>query len=62
MGDFVQEVEYVSGVWHIAFESLIDLLAKSPEHAYQQRKNDKKGNAKTSFILDIRNPLFKKVI
>ena len=27
----------------------------APEHSYIRRKNDTKGNAKSSFILDIRN-------
>ena len=27
----------------------------APEHAYQRRVDDKAGNAKTSFLFDVRN-------
>lgn len=62
MGNFMQEVAYISGVWKITFKDLVELIKKAPEHAYQQRVKDKKGNAKSSFVLDIRDPLFEKVI
>lgn len=62
MGNFENNVEYINGVWRIPFIDLISLLKVAPEHSYQQRTNDKKGNAKSSFVLDIRNPLFTKVI
>lgn len=62
MGTFENKVQYISGVWRIPFKSLVELLKTAPKHEYQQRKNDQKGNAKSSFVLDIRNPLFTKVI
>lgn len=62
MRDFQQTVEYVNGVWRIPFRQLMPLLKTAPEHRYQQRKNDIQGNAKSSFVLDIGNPLFKKLI
>lgn len=62
MGSFSNEVQYINGVWSIDFKDLIELLKKAPKHEYQQRKNDLKGNARSSFVLDIRNPMFKKVI
>tara|TARA_B110000238_G_C15956108_1_gene365351 strand:+ start:222 stop:776 length:555 start_codon:yes stop_codon:yes gene_type:complete len=62
MGTFINEVDYISGVWKIPFKDLVTLLKDAPEHEYQQRIADKKGNAKSSFILDIRNPAFRKVV
>jgi hypothetical protein len=62
MGSYKNEVEYIKGVWKIDFLNLIEILKVAPLHEYQQRKNDVKGNAKSSFVLDIRNPLFEKVI
>jgi hypothetical protein len=62
MGNFKQEVKYVNGVWSIEFIDLVDILKVSPEHTYQQRISDKKGNAKSSFILNLKNPSFNRVI
>jgi len=62
MGTYSIEVEYINGVWKIPFRDLIQLLKDAPLHEYQQRKDDKKGNARSSFVLDIRNPLFERVI
>jgi hypothetical protein len=61
MGSYFNKVEYINGVWSIKFKSLIEILKKAPIHQYQQRVDDQKGNAKLSFVLDIRNPLFVKV-
>jgi len=62
MGNFENEVEYISGVWQIEFKNLVELIKVAPKHEYQQRKNDQKGNAKSSFVLDIRNNAFNKLI
>lgn len=62
MGNFTNEVEYINGVWKINFNDLLELIKIAPLHEYQQRQNDKLGNAKSSFVLDIRNPSFTKVI
>lgn len=62
MGSNTIEVGYINGVWKIPFQNLIGLLTKAPLHEYQQRKDDKKGNATSSFVLDIQNPLFERVI
>ncbi|WP_422083410.1 hypothetical protein [Ulvibacterium sp.] len=62
MGNFQQTVGYINGVWRIPFKNLVELLKVAPEHSYQQRKNDNKGNAKSSFVLDIRNALFERII
>lgn len=62
MGRTTKEVEFLNGVWSIKFIDLIELLKVSPEHFYQQRVNDTKGNAKGSFVLDIRNQAFERLI
>lgn len=62
MGNYTNEVEYVSGVWRIEFKDLLELIKKAPLHEYQQRKDDQKGNARSSFVLDIRDEHFEKVI
>lgn len=62
MGNYSNAVEYIEGVWKIPFPSLLELLKDAPLHHYKQRENDKLGNAKSSFVLDIRNILFEKVI
>ena len=62
MGSTVKEVQFIEGVWSIKFLDLVELLKVAPEHFYQQRVNDVKGNAKGSFVLDIRNEKFKKVV
>lgn len=61
MGSFTQEVEYISGVWQISFKELNLLLDKAPLHVYQQRRGDTKGNARSSYVLDIRIDKFKRV-
>ena len=61
MGNIQKEVEYIEGVWSITFADLLVLLRVAPEHYYRQRVADKTGNAKSSFILDVRNPAFNKV-
>lgn len=61
MGRYSREVDFLNGVWSINFLELVNLLKLAPEHTYQQRVNDTKGNAKGSFVLDIRNEAFKKL-
>lgn len=62
MGSFINEIEPLKGVWKISFKSLQSIIKNAPLHSYQQRKYDTKGNAKGSYVLDIRNELFEKVI
>jgi hypothetical protein len=58
----VKEVEFLNGVWSIKFLDLVELLKVAPEHMYQQRVNNTKGNAKVSFVLDLRNNAFERLI
>ncbi len=55
------EVNEMSGVWFIPFQKLLALLKKAPLHEYCRRRNDTKGNAKASYVLDIRLPGFVKI-
>ena len=52
----------MKGVWFIPFQDLNLLLEKSPFHAYQQRTKDQNGNAKGSYVLDLKNPAFRQIV
>lgn len=62
MGNLDITVEPFNGVWKVDFLTFNDYLNKSSLHTYQQRISDTKGNAKSSFVCDIREQIFKKVI
>ena len=62
MVSFTQEVEHINGVWKISFQELNKLMDSAPLHEYIQRKDDTKGNARDSYVLDIRNDKFTRVI
>jgi len=49
------KVDYLGGIFRLPFKD-IELMIEggAPEHDYLHRKNDTIGNAKSSFILDIR--------
>jgi hypothetical protein len=51
----------MTGVWRIDFRELRKMCASAPVHKYLRRVNDKVGNAKDSYVLDLRNPAFEKV-
>ena len=52
----------ISGVWMIEFKNALQLIKSAPIHEYIQRRYDMKGNAKGSYVFDLRNELFKQVI
>lgn len=56
------EVEPMLGVWFIPFQQLDKLLQKAPYHEYQQRRWDQKGNAKGSYVLNILDSDFVRMI
>ncbi|MCL2683007.1 MAG: hypothetical protein FWE63_05950 [Bacteroidales bacterium] len=56
------EVDPMEGIWFIPFQNLIEVIKTSPIHTYQQRMNDTKGNARDSYVLDLQNPLFTKIV
>jgi hypothetical protein len=46
---------HLAGVFKVGFSKLREMVeAGAPEHAYLRRINDKAGNAKTSFLFDVR--------
>lgn len=55
-------VEPMVGVWRIPFKELDKVLDTAPFHEYQQRVGDTRGNAKGSYVLDLQNPAFKRVV
>lgn len=46
--------EYLRGVWAVSFDRLNALCSGAPLHDYQQRKDDDLGNAKASYLIDLR--------
>lgn len=51
----------LSGIWSIPFQKLKEIIDTSPLHDYYQRTNDNRGNAKSSFVLDIRDSRFERL-
>lgn len=43
------------GVWKVDFPTLEEKLKNAPIHCYSQRKNDIKGNATQSYVLNLLN-------
>src|SRR5690554_6339102 len=62
MGSNDISVEPLNGVWQVEFQKFNNYLNNMSLHTYQQRITDTKGNAKSSFVCDIRDKIFKKVI
>jgi hypothetical protein len=52
--NFGVSVEKKQGIWFLSYEQMIDLVEDAPLHAYQNRIDDTKGNAKDSYVLDLR--------
>ncbi|MDX8568146.1 hypothetical protein OZ668_09125 [Elizabethkingia sp. HX XZB] len=55
-------VHPLNGVWATEFNAFNQYLKICPLHNYQQRKDDNKGNAKGSYVCDIRDNVFKRLI
>lgn len=56
------EVEPMNGVWFIPFQILTEVITTAPLHSYQQRVFDRKGNAKASYVLNLENSQFNRII
>ncbi len=56
------EVLPMVGVWFIPFGKLDVLLKSAPLHEYVQRMGDTQGNARESYVLDLKNSAFKKAV
>jgi hypothetical protein len=61
-GNQTIEVAPMEGVWKITLDKIKILVKTAPLHFYQQRINDNNGNAKGSYVFDLSNPLFEKII
>lgn len=49
-------VEYHGGIYVTPFREIVTLIENgAKEHFYSRRRNDNRGNAKSSFIFDVRN-------
>lgn len=53
LGGRIIEVNPLEGFWWARFEKLSKLIEDAPLHAYKRRINDKSGNAKDSFLIDL---------
>lgn len=62
MGSVKIKIEPLKGIWKISMANLERLLSESQLHEYQQRVNDIKGNARDSYVLDIRNENFTQLV
>ena len=45
----------IDAIFRVKFSSLLKLLDDNKLHQYKQRRNDNKGNAKASYVLDVRD-------
>jgi len=48
-------VNFMRGVWRTPFRALAALCDKAQSHAYRNRIGDKAGNAKDSYVVDLRD-------
>jgi len=51
---FNVKVSEMDSIFRIKFSALLKLLDNKKLHEYKQRRNDNKGNAKSSYVLDVR--------
>ena len=56
------EVDPMVGIWSIELENIKTLTENAPLHHYVQRRQDTDGNARSSYVLDLRDSLFKRLI
>lgn len=56
-------INKLSGVWWCTMEELLQYINYNnpPIHYHIERINDKTGNSKNNYIIDIREPIFKKL-
>lgn len=52
---FNVQVLGIDAIFRVKFSDLLKMLDEDKLHEYKQRKNDTKGNAKSSYVIDIRN-------
>lgn len=53
--DYEVTVNKQDGVWFLSHEKMNELASKAHVHTYQERTNDTEGNARDSYILDLRH-------
>lgn len=55
IGGTTYRVTPLRGVWVAPFADMHRLVAKAPLHTYKNRVGDKEGNARDSYVLDLRD-------
>lgn len=58
----IYQIDPLFGIYKTSFKKLVSLLDRSKVHAYQQRVNDNKGNARDSYVFDIRDRIFERLV
>ena len=53
--NFGVSVKKQQGVWFLSYERMEKMISDSPLHKYQNRIHDSNGNAKDSYVLDLRH-------
>lgn len=61
MGNSEIVVSPLNGVWKVDFQIFKEYLEVRALHEYQQRIQDQKGNARSSYVCDIRSEIFTKL-
>lgn len=60
----VIEVEPMHGIWSISLQEVLTIIQneRPPLHGYRNRQNDQRGNARHSYVLDLRHPYFHRLM
>lgn len=56
------EVQPFKGIFRVPLQKLLKYLDSGDLHSYGDRRNDKQGNATASFLLDVNNSMFERLI
>lgn len=59
---WLKHVKPMYGVWKIPFQSLLIILKHAPTHDYLERRDDIEGNAKASYVLEVTDPRFVRLV
>jgi hypothetical protein len=57
----ITQVQPMKGIWWTDLSRIQNLVQDYPLHSYLQRKNDRKGNAKDSYIFNLNDSRFTKL-
>lgn len=57
-------IDPLHGVWSISLQQVLTIIQneRPPLHPYGNRRNDQRGNARYSYVLDLRHPSFEQLL